>query len=154
MESTRILDYQKFLKAQKDAGTLLAIVSKNEEKLAKEVFDNRSEMVLQWEDFVEVRCNWDPKSQNILSILTVLNLSQKDVYFLDDSHFERAEVKTSCEDIKVLDLPLVHSEWLAHIASYGAFDITFFRKKTLRSDKIVQRREVKIANAIHSHHIP
>ncbi len=123
---------QKFLKTQKDAGTLLAIVSKNEEKLAKEVFDNRSEMVLQWEDFVEVRCNWGPKSQSIQSILTGLNLSQKDVYFLDDSHFERAEVKTSCEDIEVLDLPLVHSEWLGHIASYAAFDITFFRKKNIK----------------------
>jgi FkbH-like protein len=89
--------------ALKDQGVLLALVSKNNESEVKEAFDILSDMPLRLSDFSATRINWKPKSSNIRSISAELNLGLDSFVFVDDSAFEREEVKSSIPEIVVLN---------------------------------------------------
>jgi FkbH-like protein len=115
------LTLQRYLLDLKNMGVLLAIASKNDESAAREAFEKRPEMVLKWGDFVTKRINWHPKSQNIEEILTELNLSSAGVVFLDDSKFEREEVRNSLPGITVPELAEDSSRWCSFLSRSGLF---------------------------------
>lgn len=89
----------------KKRGFLLAICSKNDEKLALSgLFDHESS-ILKRDDVVTYRINWERKSKNINEIVDELNISLKDTIFIDDSPQECDEVRSECEGITVLKVP-------------------------------------------------
>ena len=98
-------DFQRALKSMQNRGILLSIVSKNEEQVALEAFEKHPEMVLKVEDFAGWRINWQDKAQNIIDLLTELNLGPQSAVFIDDSEVERARVKESLPDVLVPDWP-------------------------------------------------
>lgn len=89
---------QQTLKALRDKGYLLAVSSKND--AANVRWDAT---VLREDDFVGLRINWEPKSGNIRSLASELNLKLKDFVFIDDSQVERALVQQAIPEITVLD---------------------------------------------------
>jgi FkbH-like protein len=99
------LRLQAFLSGLRAKGILLAIASKNDAALAKEVFTERSEMMLRFEDFAAAEIHWEPKSSSLARILERLKLSVAGVVFLDDNPVERAEVRHRFPDIAIPDLP-------------------------------------------------
>ena len=99
------VDFQRALKSMKNRGILLAIVSKNEEQAALEAIKNHPEMVLTLEDFAGWRINWQDKVQNILELMTELNLGLQSAVFIDDNPAERARVKESLPEVLVPDWP-------------------------------------------------
>lgn len=117
------LALQRYLRDLKQSGVLLALASKNHENYVREAFENRREMILNWSDFAAIRINWNPKSQNIKEILTELNLSASGVVFLDDSKFEREEVRSSISGVIVPELPEDISSWCSFLSRSGLFTI-------------------------------
>jgi FkbH-like protein len=112
------LALQAFLRSQKNHGRLLALVSKNRESDASEVFRSRREMVLQRDDFVDWKVNWEPKSKNIQTIAKELNLGLGSFVFLDDNPMECAEVRAHCPEVMTLLLPADSAqipEFLKHL---------------------------------------
>jgi HAD superfamily phosphatase (TIGR01681 family) len=99
------VDFQQALKSMKNRGILLAIVSKNEEQAALEAIQHHPEMVLALEDFAGWRINWQDKVQNILELMTELNLGPQSVVFIDDNPAERARVRESLPEVLVPDWP-------------------------------------------------
>jgi len=99
------VDFQQALKSMKNRGILLAIVSKNEEQIALEAIKKHPEMVLKLEDFAGWRMNWLDKVQNILDLMTELNLGPQSTVFIDDNPVERARVKESLTEVYVPDWP-------------------------------------------------
>ena len=110
---------QAYLLSLKRAGVLLAICSKNTFAVAKEVFDKRREMILKYDDFVATEINWKPKSENITKILSDLNLTKTGVMFLDDSKFEREEVKNNLLDVIVPELSENAEQWCEILSKTG-----------------------------------
>lgn len=53
--------------------------------------------------FVFVKINWNPKSVNINETIKQMNISSDCVVFVDDSPFEREEVKARIPNIQVVD---------------------------------------------------
>lgn len=107
--------YGKYKKLQSDLkqlsqkGILLAIASKNEENIALEALEKHPAMVLKLSDFIVRRINWQDKASNISDMLTELNLGAESAVFIDDSPFERDNVKSFLPEILVteeLDLGL------------------------------------------------
>jgi FkbH-like protein len=96
---------QEFMRAQRDAGKLLAICSKNNEEDVREVFETRSEMPLRPEHIVTWRTNWISKSENIKSIAKELKIGLDSFIFVDDNPVECAEVEANCPEVLVLQLP-------------------------------------------------
>lgn len=98
-------DFQRALKALKNSGIILGIVSKNDEKTAVSAIRENPEMVLKDSDFAGWRINWLDKATNIKELVEELNLGLDSVVFIDDNPAERARVKESLPQVTVPDWP-------------------------------------------------
>lgn len=112
-----------FLRELAAKGVLLAIVTKNNEADVKEVFEKRRELGLRLEDFIMVLSNWQPKSENIAHLAKTLNLGLKNFCFLDDSPFERLEVRAALPEVIVPELPRSPDEYIPFLVKSGLFHI-------------------------------
>lgn len=81
-------EFQKYLRAHKDIGVLLNIISKNEEENALSGL-RRADSVLKPEDFISIRANWEPKDRNLQALAAELNLGTDAFVFVDDNPAER-----------------------------------------------------------------
>jgi FkbH-like protein len=100
-----LVDFQKQLKALKNRGILLAVVSKNEESVALEAIRKHPEMVLREDDLAAWRINWRDKAENALAVVNELGIGLDSAVFIDDNPMERARVKESLPAVTVPDWP-------------------------------------------------
>jgi FkbH-like protein len=98
-------DFQRALKAIRKTGVLLVVVSKNNAADVDEVFEKNKRMVLNCEDFVMIRANWQPKAENIVAIANALNLGVDSFVFIDDNPVEREEVNRFLPEVAVPTFP-------------------------------------------------
>jgi FkbH-like protein len=117
------VEFQLGLKALKNRGIILAVVSKNEESVALEAISKHPEMVLKKEDFVGWEINWDDKSKNIQNLLKKINLGPQAAVFLDDNPVERARVRESLPEICVPELPQNVMEYTKALNQLNCFDV-------------------------------
>ncbi len=114
---------QAYLKDLAERGVLLVALSKNNEADVREVFEKRSEMLLKWEDFAAIRANWKTKSENLRELGETLRLDPAAFCLLDDSPFERAEVRHALPVLTVPELPVAPEDFLPFLARCGLFQI-------------------------------
>jgi len=115
---------QEFMIGQMNAGMLLCLCSKNNERDALDVIDQRSDMPLKREHLVSWRINWNSKSENIKSLAKELDVGLDSFIFIDDNPMDCAEVRINCPNVLTLQLPPNAesvSQFLDHI---WAFDRT------------------------------
>lgn len=98
-------DFQASLKALTRRGVQLALVSKNEESVALEAIDNHPEMILGRKDIAGWRINWQDKAQNILDLLSELNLGVASAVFIDDNPVERDRIRSALPELLVPEWP-------------------------------------------------
>lgn len=113
---------QEFMLAQREAGTLLCICSRNNEEDVVETFRVHADMPLRWEDFSARRINWEPKSRNLISVADELGLGLDSFIFLDDSAMECAEVQADCPEVLAIALPEDPGETAEYLRHVWAFD--------------------------------
>jgi FkbH-like protein len=116
--------FQRSVLALMDRGVLIAVVSKNNEEVAKAAFQQHPEMLIRWEHLSAARINWEPKSKNLREIAAELNIGADAIVFADDNPVERAEVRANAPEVLVLDLPPNPLEYCAALASCPFFDQT------------------------------
>jgi FkbH-like protein len=104
-EGEAFVDFQRSLKALSNRGILLGIVSKNEESTALDAIQSHPEMVLKMEDFAGWRINWQDKAENVIELVSDLNLGLEAVVFIDDNLAERARVREALPDVYVPEWP-------------------------------------------------
>ena len=117
---------QRWLKALKDFGIILAVCSKNDEAIAKEPFEKHEDMVLRLSDIALFVANWEDKASNIRLIQQTLNIGMDSIVFLDDNAFERNLVREKCEGITVPELPDDPAEWLSFLQRENYFETASF----------------------------
>lgn len=81
-------EFQGYLKEHKKIGVLLNVDSKNEEENALAGLKH-PEGILKPEDFIVIKANWLPKSQNLTEIASELNIGRDALVFVDDNPAER-----------------------------------------------------------------
>lgn len=96
--------YQTFLKRLSKNGVLLAVVSKNDEDLARQPFQVLS-MPLAHEDFVIFKTGYGKKSALLKALLQELNLGEDAAIFVDDNPVEIDEVSQRCPSLVCLEFP-------------------------------------------------
>ena len=140
-------DFQHALKSMQNRGILLAIVSKNEEQVALEAIRKHPEMVLTLEDFAGWRINWQDKVQNIIDLMTELNLGPQSAVFIDDNPSERARVKESLPEVLVPDWPEDPLFYPAALLSLRCFEMPSLSREDLARTTMYlsenKRRELK-----------
>lgn len=97
-----IQDYAKNLARR---GIILAVCSKNDEKIAKEVFEKHPEMLLRKHDIACFVANWDDKANNLRTIAKTLDIGLDALVFLDDNPFERNFIRSELPMVMVPEVP-------------------------------------------------
>ena len=140
-------DFQQALKSMKNRGILLAIVSKNEERVALEAIRKHPEMILKLADFAGWRINWQDKVENILDLMTELNLGPQSTVFIDDNPVERARVRESLPEVLVPDWPQDPLFYPATLLSLRCFEVPSLSEEDLTRTTMYlsenKRRELK-----------
>ncbi len=86
----------------KKRGILLAIASKNEEKLIIQKWPEIFGGHLRLDDFVVRKINWKEKAENIDEILNEVHLLSSSALFIDDNPLEREKVQLAFPEMRVL----------------------------------------------------
>lgn len=114
--------FQSYIKGLKERGVILAVCSKNDENVAKEVFTTNPNMVLKLDDISCFMANWDDKATNIAAIAKNLNIGIDSLVFIDDNHAEREIIRQNLPDVLVIDLPDDPDGYTPALYNSGAFD--------------------------------
>lgn len=96
---------QEFMVEQYEAGMLICLCSKNNEKDVIDAFEQRTDMPLRPEHIISYRINWKSKSENIISLAEELRLGLESFIFIDDNPIECAELRAYCPEVLTLQLP-------------------------------------------------
>jgi FkbH-like protein len=129
--SLSFFNFQKFLKKLKSRGILLAVCSKNTEKIAKDAFKKKN-MPLKLSDFVSFKANWNDKATNIKEISKELNLSMDSFVFFDDNPMERDIVRKNIPDLSIPEINSDPSKYIRDIVTPGYFDVMSYSKEDVK----------------------
>lgn len=133
-------EFQQYLKKIRGTGVLLNIISKNEEENARAGLSHPG-MVLKESDFISVKANWEPKSQNLINMAQELNLGADSFVFVDDNPAEREIVRQQIAGVGIPELDKAE-KYIRAIDKAGYFEMTSF------SDDDARRNEMYRANAV------
>ncbi len=123
------LALQKYARALKERGIILAVCSKNEPAIAEEAFLNHPEMVLKQSDVTVFVANWTDKAENLRDIAEQLNIGLDSLVFVDDNPAERARVRESLPMVAVPELPEDPAHYVRCIAEAGYFEAVAFTEE-------------------------
>lgn len=140
------LDFQILLKKLIESGTIFCICSKNDEKQAINFIENNENMIIKMENVASYRINWENKYKNIIEISKEINISTKDMVFIDDSPHERNEVKNYINDIEVPEVPVdpvYYCDFLSKLNYFETLNITDEDLKRNKSYKIQKIRNLE-----------
>ncbi len=118
--------FQRYLLALKQRGYILTVCSKNNEETALDVFRSHPEMLIREEDVAVFVANWNDKAANIEYIASVLNIGLESLVFIDDSAFERNQVRQALPMVSVPELPEDVTGYIAVLESTGLLEATGF----------------------------
>jgi FkbH-like protein len=140
-------DFQLALKSLANRGVLLGIVSKNDETTALEAINRHPDMVLKLKDFAGWKINWQDKAQNIVDLVSDINLGLQSVVFIDDNPVEQARIRESLSEVFVPDWPQDCMLYKSELLNLRCFDTPSISKEDMERTKIYlseqQRKEMK-----------
>ena len=127
--------FQDYCRELSRRGVILAVCSKNDEKIALQVFEHHPEMILKRSDISCFVANWDDKATNIRTIAKQLNIGLDALIFADDNSFERTFVRQQLPMVRVPELPDDPAEFPSLIANAGYFEaVAVTEEDRIRSD--------------------
>ena len=144
------VDFQMALKVLLRQGFLLGIVSKNQEDVALEAIKKHPEMILGIDDFAGWKINWKDKAENILDLVSQLNLGVESVVFIDDNPVERARVREAIPQVFVPEWPEDPTEYRSALFSLRCFEVPSISEEDRRRTQMYvseQRRDNLRVNA-------
>jgi FkbH-like protein len=133
---------QEFVIAQRNAGMVLCLSSKNNEEDVWKVFAQNPGMVLRREHIAASRINWLPKSENLRSLAAELKLGLDSFILLDDSAMECAEVEARCPQVLALQVPQeapAAAKFFSHVWAFDHLQVT--EEDRQRSELYAQNSE-------------
>jgi FkbH-like protein len=113
---------QELLLTQREAGMVLTMVSKNNERDVLETFAAHPEFPLRPGHFAAWRINWQPKEDNLADLAGELNLGLDSFIFIDDNPKECAEVADAAPEVLTIPLPADPAQTRAFLGKIWAFD--------------------------------
>jgi FkbH-like protein len=121
-ESEAFLAFQHYVKALSERGIILAVCSKNTDKVAREVFEKHTEMALRMEDISCFMANWDDKATNLGRIAEQLNIGLNSLVFFDDNPAERSIVRQLRPEVAVPEVPSDPAYYIRALDRHRYFD--------------------------------
>jgi FkbH-like protein len=113
-------------------GIVLAVSSKNTDKVAREPFERHPEMLLKLEHIAVFQANWNDKATNIQAIAEELSLGLDAMVFLDDNPVERGLVRKLLPQVSVPELPEEPAWYARTLSAAGYFEAVAFAGEDLK----------------------
>lgn len=120
------LAVQRLAKDLAARGIILAVCSKNDERVALSAFESHPEMLLKREDIACFVANWQNKADNLREIARRLNIGVDALAFLDDNPAERGLVRDLLPEVQVIEVGDDPALYPMHVALSGAFESVAF----------------------------
>jgi FkbH-like protein len=115
-------NFQLYLRDLSRRGVILCVCSKNNESIARRVFQEHPDMVLKEEHIAVFVANWEDKATNIRRIREQLNIGFDSMVFLDDNPFERNLVRQVIPEIIVPELPEDPALYVRSVSELNLFE--------------------------------
>ena len=139
------MEFQQYLKKIRQCGIILNIISKNEEENAYAGL-NHPGMVLKPDDFILIKANWNPKSQNLAGMADELSLGVDSFVFVDDNPAEREIIRQQVPGVGIPELEKAE-RYIRAIDKAGYFEMTSYgsddAKRSEMYQENVQRESLK-----------
>ena len=116
-------EFQSYLKEHRQLGVILNVVSKNEPENAMAGL-RRPDMTLTEDDFIMIKANWEPKSQNLIDIAHTLSLTPDSFVFADDNPAEREIIRQQAPGVAVPELGDKPEYYIRAVDRMGYFEVT------------------------------
>ncbi len=142
---------QRRLRELRQAGTFLAILSRNELSDVRELFETREDMPLKWDDFSAHAISWEDKATALKRIANDLRIGVDALLFIDDNPGELASVSQNLPGINTIFADPDATRTLQVLNYYpGLWRWSGSRDDALRVRdlKAAQEREVLAASSV------
>jgi len=116
------LRIQRELLELRHRGVLLVLLSKNNEADARQPFESSLGMILKWTDFAVRKINWNHKHENLREAARELGLGLDSFAFLDDSDYEREQMRQVMPEVLILNHSSDPLQTLRALWETDAFD--------------------------------
>ncbi len=134
-------EFQEYLKSIKASGVILNVISKNDEENAKSGI-NHPGMVLKKEDFITIKANWEPKSQNLIDMANDLSLGVDSFVFVDDNPAEREIIRQQVPGVGIPELEKPE-KYARSIDGAGYFEMTSFSTDDANRNKMYKENAAR-----------
>lgn len=114
-------DFQRVVRDLGQRGALLAIISKNDESIVWQAFEEHPSMVIRRSDVIGFRINWKDKSDNLAELADELGVALDSFVFWDDNPLERESVRARLPEVTVAEIPREVWHWPGWLASSNLF---------------------------------
>lgn len=137
-EGEAYLDFQDYLKQLSKIGVLLNVNSKNDVCCALDGLAH-PEGILKQEDFIVVKANWEPKSQNLAEIAQRLNIAADSIVFVDDNPAERENVRQAFPTVSAPELGQDPGLYLRILDHSGFFECVGLSQEDLNKSAMYRQ---------------
>ena len=121
-EGEAFVAFQQYARQLSQRGIILAVCSKNDEKIALTPFASHPDMVLERSSFAAFVANWSDKATNLRAIAAQINIGLDSLVFADDNPFERNQVRRELPMVAVPELPEDAAFYAQCLADAGYFE--------------------------------
>lgn len=139
--------FQQYLRELSRRGIMLAVCSKNNETLARQVFQEHPGMVLKEEHIATFVANWEDKATNIHRIRETLNIGFDSMVFLDDNPFERNLVRQLIPQIIVPELPEEPALYVRFLSELNLFETASHSNLDAKRNALYQDQQKREAES-------
>jgi FkbH-like protein len=139
------LALQRFVLDLRSRGIVLAVCSKNEDRVARLPFRGHPEMLLRESHIAVFQANWTDKPTNIKAIAKELSLGLSSLVFLDDNPAEREAVRQALPEVAVPELPDDPALFMRTLSAAGYFESVAFSKEDLARADFYEQNARRIA---------
>ncbi len=136
---------QKWTKELGRRGIILCVCSKNNEAVAKEVFEKHPDTVLTLNDISVFAANWNNKVDNLHYIKATLNIGFDTMVFVDDNPFERQMVKEAIPELEVPEMPEDPVEYLPFLQSLNLFETVSYTAEDGQRSALYNQEAERVA---------
>ncbi|SVD74559.1 uncharacterized protein METZ01_LOCUS427413, partial [marine metagenome] len=142
--------FQKRLLALNQRGIILAINSKNNFDDAIEVIRKHPNMILREDNFACMKINWNDKVVNLQEISQELNIGLDSFVFFDDDQINQEYVRSSLQDVLVVDLPKDSSQFSQIVTEMKEFDVVKITEEDVKRNDMYlgQKKRKELENEI------
>lgn len=137
------LRIQREIRELKRQGVLLALASKNDEPSVRQALATLPDMLLRWEDFVSHKINFNHKYLTIRESAIELGLGLDSFVFLDDSDYEREQMKAFNPEVLVLNDQSDPLNMLTSLLKTDVFDVHQVTEEDLQRHREYELRSAR-----------